>query len=134
MFAPRFASPRAISRPTRLPAPVTSAVFPDNSMTATLQGKRIECTPGCRYSRAMKAKVLAVLCLSVLVLTSIARAETDQPPRNHNALRKLGRGFSNLLFGIVELPNTFTKTNSEHGGAAGVTYGVGKGLVRWVCR
>jgi len=81
----------------------------------------------------MKAKVFvlsfALLCLTVLA----ARAETDQPPRGHNPLRKLGRGCSNLLFGVVEVPNQLTKVDSEHGGAA-MTYGLGKGLVRWVRR
>ncbi len=58
----------------------------------------------------------------------------DQAPSGHNALRKLGRGCANLLFGIVEVPNQITKATAEEGGAAGVTYGIGKGLVRWVAR
>jgi putative exosortase-associated protein (TIGR04073 family) len=82
----------------------------------------------------MKAKVLflsfAVLFLAVLNV----HAEVDQQPRGHNALRKLGRGCSNLLFGIVEVPNQVTKVTSDQGGAAGVTYGVGKGLCRWFAR
>ncbi|MGA2220844.1 MAG: exosortase system-associated protein, TIGR04073 family [Verrucomicrobiia bacterium] len=84
----------------------------------------------------MKAKALilsfGVLCLTVLA----ARAETsiDQKPSGHNALRKLGRGCSNLLFGVVEMPNQVTKVTSDKGGAAGVTYGIGKGLVRWFGR
>jgi len=82
----------------------------------------------------MKFKALAIIGLTALLVGPLAHADNDQPPSNHNALRKLGRGFSNLLFGIVEVPNQFTKTTSEHGGAAGVTYGVGKGLVRWICR
>ena len=79
----------------------------------------------------MKVKALAV---AFLLCASLAHADNDQPPSNQNALRKLGRGVSNLLFGIVEVPNQFTKTTSENGGAAGVTYGIGKGIVRWVCR
>ena len=82
----------------------------------------------------MKAKTL-IFSFAVLLITAlIAQADTDQPPSGHNALRKLGRGCSNVLFGIVEVPNQFTKATSEHGGAAGVTYGIGKGLVRWVAR
>jgi putative exosortase-associated protein (TIGR04073 family) len=79
----------------------------------------------------MKVKTLAV---AFLVFASVAHADNDQPPSNHHALRKLGRGISNLLFGIVEVPNQVTKVTSENGGAAGVTYGVGKGIVRWICR
>jgi len=81
----------------------------------------------------MKAKFLGVL-LFVVLLTPLVRADTDQPPSGHNALRKLGRGFSNVLFGIVEMPNQYTKAVSDHGGAAGITYGVPKGFARWIGR
>ena len=82
----------------------------------------------------MKAKLLGLLLVSALLLPLGARADTDDVPKGHNALRKLGRGVANVLFGIVEVPNQITKATSEHGGAAGVTYGVGKGFVRWFAR
>lgn len=82
----------------------------------------------------MKARLLGVL-LAALFLAPLARADnTDQPPSGHNALRKLGRGCANVLFGFVEMPNQYTKAVSEHGGAAGITYGVPKGFVRWMSR
>ncbi len=82
----------------------------------------------------MKAKLLFAV-FAALILTSLpARAGADDPPSGHNPLRKLGRGFANLLFGIVEVPNQFTRTNSEHGGGGGVTYGIGKGFARWFQR
>ncbi|MEI6082902.1 MAG: exosortase system-associated protein, TIGR04073 family [Verrucomicrobiota bacterium] len=88
----------------------------------------------------MKVKALAVVFLMFAAMahadnaTLMESSNNDQPPSGHNALRKLGRGFSNLLFGIAEVPNQVTKTTAEKGGAAGVTYGFGKGLVRWLCR
>lgn len=82
----------------------------------------------------MKAKLLGLLLVSTLALSLAASAGTDDPPSGQNALRKLGRGIANILFGVVELPNQITKASSEHGGAAGVTYGVGKGFVRWFGR
>jgi putative exosortase-associated protein (TIGR04073 family) len=82
----------------------------------------------------MKAKLLGLLLVSTLLISPGANADNDQPPSGHNALRKLGRGVANLLFGIVEVPNQITKTTAEHGGAGGVTYGVGKGIVRWAAR
>lgn len=88
----------------------------------------------------MKFKALAVAFLMVAALAHAENVSTaispnnDQPPSGQNALRKLGRGFSNLLFGIAEVPNQITKTTAEQGGAAGVTYGFGKGIVRWLCR
>jgi len=80
----------------------------------------------------MKAKLLSVLLLTLF--TATVRADNDEAPKGQNALRKLGRGFSNLLFGIVEVPNQVTKATAERGGASGVTYGVGKGLFRWIGR
>lgn len=83
----------------------------------------------------MKARLSLCLVGAVLLLGVPARAaDTDQPPSGHNALRKLGRGCANVLFGVVEVPNQITKATSEHGGAGGWTYGLGKGLVRWVAR
>lgn len=77
-------------------------------------------------------KLLALLL--ALLLAVPAFAETDDPPRQHNALRKLGRGCANVLFGFIEVPNQYTKAVSEHGGSAGITYGIPKGFARWIAR
>jgi putative exosortase-associated protein (TIGR04073 family) len=82
----------------------------------------------------MKAKMLCLLFAACFAASSIALADTEDAPVGHNPLRKLGRGFANLLFGIVELPNQITKATSDHGGAAGFTYGLGKGFTRWIAR
>src|ERR1051326_3068997 len=100
----------------------------------------------------MKAKLRGLLLVFALVLTVAAQdqgqgdtqvrksvrktssVEGEDAPQGHNALRKLGRGIANVLFGFVEVPNQITHVTSDKGGAAGVTYGVGKGLVRWVAR
>ena len=82
----------------------------------------------------MKARFFCALSTVVLLLPLSAQAGTDAPPSGHNALRKLGRGAANVLFGVVEVPNQVTKATSEHGGGAGATYGVGKGFVRWIGR
>ena len=82
----------------------------------------------------MKIKLLGLLGAAVCLWTFTGYAVTDDAPQGHNALRKLGRGFSNLLFGVVEVPNQFTKVNADQGGGAAVTYGVGKGFVRWIGR
>ena len=82
----------------------------------------------------MKRKLLGSVLLVLVAATLTAFAETDDIPRGHNPLRKLGRGVSNILFGVVEVPNQVTKVTSEHGGGAGATYGIGKGFVRWIGR
>ena len=81
----------------------------------------------------MKAKLLSLLLVATLALSLAASAGTDDPPSGQNALRKLGRGIANVLFGIVEVPNQITKAASEHGGG-GIPYGIGKGFVRWFGR
>ena len=81
----------------------------------------------------MKAKLLGLVLLAIFIVP-LTHANNDQAPSGQNALRKLGRGFANLLFGIVEVPNQYTKAVAEHGGASGVTYGVPKGIVRWFAR
>jgi len=43
-------------------------------------------------------------------------------------LRKLGRGFSNVLFGAGELPIKMSDVGQENGPLAGITYGVVKGV------
>ena len=92
----------------------------------------------------MKARFLGALVAATVFAVSLAHAQTNQPPRSptsstqppsgQNAGRKLGRGIANVLFGIVEVPNQITQTTSERGGAAGSTFGVGKGLMRWIGR
>ena len=82
----------------------------------------------------MKAKLFWFLLISVLLLPLGTMADTDDSPKGQNALRKLGRGIANVLFGIVEVPNQITKVAAEHGGGAAVTYGIGKGFYRWFGR
>ena len=82
----------------------------------------------------MKAKLLSLLLVFAFLLPMGARAQVEDAPKGQNALRKLGRGIANVLFGIVEVPNQITKVTSAQGGGAGVTYGVGKGFVRWIGR
>jgi len=83
----------------------------------------------------MKAKLLALLLMVPLLLPLCARADTaiypEDAPTGQNAMRKFCRGVANVLFGIVEIPNQMTKTTATQGGGAGVTYGFGKGVMRW---
>src|ERR1700692_295863 len=103
MLAPRLASPSAISRPTRLPAPVTKAVLPLSSMErdyrrfeGTRKGNKLNKRATAVILWNMKAKLLFCLLATLFIASLPALADNDQPPTKHNALRKLGRGFSNL--------------------------------------
>jgi len=48
----------------------------------------------------------------------------DPPSNNYGPTRKLGRGISNMIFGIAELPVTIARINEREGNsaAAGGTY------------
>jgi putative exosortase-associated protein (TIGR04073 family) len=76
----------------------------------------------------MKAFVVAVLFLG---LAAICRADIHDPPSNDQGpTRKLGRGVSNLLFGVAELPTTIAKVNDDEGNSAAAGYGVVRGVGR----
>lgn len=67
----------------------------------------------------------------VLGFATYAFADIQDPPSNdYGPTRKLGRGLSNLVFGITELPTTIAKINDREGNSAAAGYGVVRGLGR----
>jgi putative exosortase-associated protein (TIGR04073 family) len=67
----------------------------------------------------------------VLGLATYAFADIQDPPSSdYGPTRKLGRGLSNLVFGIAELPATIAKINECEGNSAAAGYGVVRGLGR----
>lgn len=80
----------------------------------------------------MKALVAAGL---LIALAAICRADIHDPPSNdYGPTRKLGRGISNLIFGISELPTTIATVNEREGNSAAAGYGVVRGVGRSVMR
>ncbi|MEO6848885.1 MAG: exosortase system-associated protein, TIGR04073 family [Chthoniobacterales bacterium] len=80
----------------------------------------------------MKSSVIA-FCL--LLLVSTAFADYQQPPASDQGpTRKLGRGLSNLAFGVTELPQSFVEVNYKEGNAAMFGYGLTRGLGRMFAR
>ena len=58
-------------------------------------------------------------------------ADIQDPPSNeYGPTRKLGRGISNVLFGIAELPVNIARVNEREGNAAAASYGVARGVGR----
>ena len=79
-------------------------------------------------------KTLLTVAL-LMALAAICRADIHDPPSNdYGPTRKLGRGVSNLLFGIAELPTTIAKVNDTEGNSAAAGYGVVRGVGRSVMR
>lgn len=71
----------------------------------------------------------------VFGLAALAQADIHDPPSNdYGPTRKLGRGFSNLVFGVTELPTTITKVNDVEGNSAAAGYGVVRGVGRSLLR
>jgi len=54
---------------------------------------------------------------------------TDQGP-----IRKFGRGLCNTIFGVFEIPIQIYQTNNTTGGVAAWTYGLMKGIGRFLLR
>jgi len=67
----------------------------------------------------------------VFSFTISGLADIQDPPSNdYGPTRKLGRGLSNLVFGIAELPTTIAKINEREGNSAAAGYGVVRGVGR----
>ena len=77
---------------------------------------------------AFRSVAVAAVAFSLFALLDAQAAETGRVGR------KLGRGFANTLFGIAEIPQTIVAVSREHGGGAGATWGVVKGIGRFVAR
>ena len=76
----------------------------------------------------MKKLLMAAFLLASV---TIGLADIQDPPSNdYGPTRKLGRGLSNMVFGIAELPVTIAKINDREGNAAAAGYGVVRGLGR----
>jgi len=64
-------------------------------------------------------------------LASSAFADIQDPPSNdYGPTRKLGRGISNLVFGVAELPVQIARVNEREGNSAALSYGVVRGVSR----
>jgi len=64
-----------------------------------------------------------------------ARADIQAPPMSQmGPTRKLGRGISNILYGVSEIPVTMCEVNEKEGNAAGWSYGIVKGVGRAIFR
>lgn len=85
------------------------------------------------HFRRMK-KFLAVVT-TLCVLSGFAAADIQSPPGSHyTSTRKLGRAFSNLVYGFIEIPEQIVRKSDTYGAKAGWSYGAIDGTSRGLTR
>ena len=85
-------------------------------------------------SQRMKNRLL-ILAVTALVAYSSALADIQSPPGHHfNWSRKLSRGVGNLLFGWLEYPAAWSKTNRSEGAVAAASDFLVEGTKRTLVR
>ena len=75
--------------------------------------------------------VAAFVAVTFFGTISTVRAEE---PGIMLPVMKLGRGITNVAFGVFEIPMRWTEVNNDQGGLAGITYGTLKGVCYFVAR
>jgi putative exosortase-associated protein (TIGR04073 family) len=76
-----------------------------------------------------------LLAITALALTSVAFGDIQSPPGHHNTWsRKLSRGVGNLLFGWMEYPTTWRRSNQSDGAIAAASDFLVEGTKRTLVR
>lgn len=82
----------------------------------------------------MKNRLL-LLALTALAVTGTAFGDINSPPGHHNKWsRKLSRGVGNVLFGLLEYPTVWRKTNASEGSVAAASDMLVEGTRRFLSR
>ena len=68
----------------------------------------------------MKKIIILLVTMQLFILPLYAK--------DYNALRKFGRGASNLVLGVTEIPRQMALIREESGSAAGLFYGAPRGF------
>lgn len=72
-----------------------------------------------------------ILAAAFLCLGSVAYGDIQAPPgAQYTSSRKLGRAISNILYGVMEIPEQIVRQSDVNGHKAGWSYGVVNGTQR----
>lgn len=75
-------------------------------------------------------KVIAIAC-AFSSLTAFVAADIQAPPGSaYTAERKLGRALSNILYGVIEIPEQIVRKNEAYGRKSGWSFGAVDGTSR----
>ena len=76
-------------------------------------------------------KKLAVLATAFAALSGLASADIQAPPQSqYTSVRKLSRGLSNILYGVIEIPEQMVRKGDTLGRKAEWSYGAIDGTNR----
>ena len=76
-------------------------------------------------------KKLLSIAAVMTALCGLAAADIQAPPGStYTSSRKLGRALSNIVYGLVEIPEQIVRKNEAYGRNAGYTYGAVDGTSR----
>ncbi len=76
-------------------------------------------------------KKILITAIALITTMTSSMADIHSPPGSHyTSTRKLGRAISNILYGIVEIPEQIVRKNERYGRKAGYSYGVVDGTRR----
>lgn len=81
----------------------------------------------------MRKILITSAALAMTALSSYADIQAP-PGSTYTSTRKLGRAISNILYGIVEIPEQIVRKNKQYGSKAGFSYGVVDGTQRMFSR
>ncbi len=80
-------------------------------------------------------KKLLVIATSMVALCGMAAADIHAPPGSqYTSTRKLGRAVSNILYGVMEIPEQIVRKSDDYGRKAGWSYGAVDGTSRGLRR
>ena len=80
-------------------------------------------------------KSLILIATALITFTGFAAADIQAPPGSqYTSTRKLGRAFSNIIYGIAEIPEQIARKTQDEGGMAGWSHGVVDGTNRCLRR
>ena len=66
-----------------------------------------------------------ILLATFVTFSGLAQADIQAPPGSqYTSMRKLGRGISNVLYGVMELPEGMVRRSDQLGRKAGWSYGI----------
>ncbi len=90
--------------------------------------------------KVTKMLLAALMVMGVFAVTSLQGQQLSAAPENEKGaiilkpLEKLGRGISNVAFGVLEVPIQMHKVTNRAGGIAGLTYGTLRGAAFFIAR